>query len=124
MAENICLMLTQSDSHNVLVRVLSLAAAGVDLHQRTVLYVGGRWIDLARAGVLEQHERILKPIYKGLSVMELFRHFQNAGGQLWVSSSDAQRQGPDKRALIEGVTFVDEKTLLTFLTLGTVVLNF
>ncbi len=117
-------MLTQSDTHNVLVRVLSLAAAAVDLHQRTVLYVGGRWIDLARAGVLEQHERILKPIYQGLSVMELFRHFQNAGGQLWVSSSDAQRQGPDKRALIEGVTFVDEKTLLTFLTQGTVVLNF
>jgi hypothetical protein len=86
--------------------------------------VGGRWTDLARAGVLEQHERVLKPIYKGLSVLELFRHFQNAGGQLWVSSSDAQRQGPDKRALIGGVTFVDEKTLLTFLTQGTVVLNF
>ena len=124
MAENICLMLTQSDSHNVLVMVLSLAAAAVDLHQRTVLYMGGRWTDLARVGVLEQHERVLKPIYQGLSVLELFRHFQNAGGQMWVSSSDAQRQGPDKRALIEGVTFVDEKTLLTFLTQGTVVLNF
>ena len=57
-------------------------------------------------------------------MMELFRHFQNAGGQMWVSSSDAQRQGPDKRALNEGVTFVDEKTLLTFLTQGAVVLNF
>ena len=124
MAENMCLMLTESDTINVLVRVLSLAAAAVDLHQRTVLYVGGRWIELARAGALEQRDRILKPIYKGLSVVELFRHFQNAGGQLWVSSSDAQRQGPDKRALIEGVTFVDEKTLLTFLTQGTVVLNF
>jgi len=124
MTENMCLMLTESDTTNVLVSVLSLAAAAVDLHQRTVLYLGGRWIELARVGVLEQRDRLLKPIYKGISVMELFRHFQNAGGQLWVSSFEAQRGGPDKRALIEGVTFVDEKTLLTFLTQGTVVLTF
>ena len=124
MTENMCLMLTQADTTNVLVRVLSLAAAAVDLHQRTVLFVGGKWTELAKVGNLEQHDRILKPMYGGLSVLELFRYFQHAGGQLWVSSSDAQRQELGRRPLIQGFTFVDERTLLTFLTQGTVVLNF
>ncbi len=123
MAENICLMFTQADTFDVLVRVLSLAAAAVDLHKHTVLYVGGRWVELVKAGALEQREREFKAIYK-VSVVELFRHFQNAGGQLWVSSFDAQQQDLGKKALVEGVTFVDDKTLLTFLTQGTVVLNF
>jgi hypothetical protein len=88
MAENICLMLTETDTQNVLARVLSLAAAAVDLHKRTVLYVDGHWGKLVKAGEIEKHERVLKPLY-GLSVVELFRHFQNAGGQLWTSSSGA-----------------------------------
>ena len=123
MTENICLMFTQADTTDALVRVLSLAAAAVDLHKRTVLYVGGRWIELARPGALEQREREYTKTYK-VSVMELFRHFQNAGGQLWVSSLSAQQLDLVKWPLIEGATVVDDKTLLTFLTQGTVVLNF
>jgi len=57
-----------------------------------------------------------------------FLHFQNAGGQLWVSASDAQRywslKGLDKAVLIQGAIVVDDKTLLTFLAQGTVVLTF
>ena len=124
MAESICLMLTESTNASALVRVLSLAVAAVDLHKRTVLYVGGEWIDLATsAKYLEQRERIYQGTYK-VSVLELFRHFQQAGGQLWVSSSSVQGLDLVKRPLIQGTTVVDDQTLLTFLTQGTVVLNF
>lgn len=123
MAENICLMLTEATTTNALVRVLKMAVAAVDLNKRTVLYVDGRWAELARAGEFEQREREIKTLYK-LSVVELFRHFQNAGGQLWVSSFHIQQMDLGKRPLVAGATAVDEKTLLTFLTQGTVVLNF
>jgi hypothetical protein len=126
MAENICLILTELtlNSRNGLPRVLSLAAAAVDLHKRTVLYVGGSWLDLALAGGLERRVQVNKAVWKGYFVVELFRHFQSAGGQLWVSSFEAQQHNLGKEALEQGVTFVDDKTLLTFLTQDTVVLNF
>ena len=124
MAENVCLMLTETDTQSVLARVLTLAVAAVDLHKRTVLYLDGQWGRFAKAGELEKHERVLKSIYGSLSVVELFRHFQNAGGQVWASSSLAQRQDFGKQVLIQGVTFVDERMLMSFLTQDTVVLNF
>jgi hypothetical protein len=120
MAENICLMLIEADTLHMLARVLSLATAAVDQHKRTVLYVGERWAELAWTGVLEKRDREFKASSKGLSLGELFHHFQNTGGQLWVSAFDA----PGKQPLAEGVTVVDDKTLLTFLTQDTVVLNF
>jgi sulfur relay (sulfurtransferase) DsrF/TusC family protein len=124
MAESICLMLTESTNASALVRVLSLAAVAVDLHKRTVLYVGGGWIELARSDkYLEQRERDYQRNYK-VSVMELFLHFQHAGGQLWVSSLSVQGLDLVKWPLIQGATVVDDQTLLTFLTQGTVVLNF
>jgi hypothetical protein len=123
MAENMCLMLTEATTTSALVRVLSLATVAVDLHKRTVLYVGGRWIELARPGDLEQRERNYQRTYK-VSVMELFRHFQHAGGQLWVSALGVQGLDLVKWPLIQGATVVDDQTLLTFLTQGTVVLNF
>lgn len=123
MTENICLMLTEATSTNALARVLSLAIAAVDLHKRTVLYVGGRWADLARAGEFEQHEREFKTFYK-ISVVESFRYFQSAGGQIWVSAFNAQPWDLSKRPLVQGASIVDDKTLLTFLTQETVVLNF
>ncbi len=123
MTENICLMFTQAESHSAILRVLSLAVAAVDLHKRTVLYVGGRWTELVKPALLEQTEREYLKTYK-VSVVELIRHFQNAGGQLWVSSFDAQQMDLVRWPLIEGATVVDDKTLLTFLTQGTVVLNF
>ena len=91
MAETMCLMFTQSDSFGDVLRVLSLAAAAVDVYKRTVLYVGGRWIELARSDkFLADRERDYQRSYK-VSVVELFRHFQNAGGQLWVSALSAQQ---------------------------------
>ena len=123
MTENICLMFTQADTSGVILRVLSLAVAAVDLHKRTVLYVGGRWTELVKPALLEQTEREYLKTYK-VSVVELIRHFQNAGGQLWVSSFDAQQMDLVRWPLIEGATVVDDQTLLTFLTQGTVVLNF
>ncbi len=124
MAENICLMFTESETHSSLVRVLSLAAAAVDLHKRTVLYLGGSWIELARSDkYLENRERDYQRTYK-VSVVELFRHFQNAGGQLWVSALSVRDLDLVKWPLIAGATVVDDTTLLTFLTQGTVVLNF
>jgi hypothetical protein len=123
MTENICLMFTESESHSSIVRVLSLAAAAVDLHKRTVLYVGGRWVELVKPAELEQREREYMRTYK-VSLVELIRHFQNAGGQLWVSALDAQQLDLVRWPLIQGATVVDDQTLLTFLTQGTVVLNF
>ena len=126
MAENICLMLSETDTTNVLFRVLSLAATAVDLHKRTVLYVGGQWAGLAQQGQLERRDRELqlKGFYKGTPLVDLFRHFQNAGGQLWVSAFDAQRMNLNTHPLIAGAYVVDESTLLDFVTQETVVLNF
>lgn len=123
MTENICLMLTEADTTNVLGRVMSLATAAVDMRKRTVLYVAGHWADLARAGEFEKRERDFKMIYK-LSLVELFRHFQSGGGQLWVSAFNAQQWDLGKRPLVAGASVVDERTLLTFLTQETLVLNF
>ncbi len=124
MAENVCLMFTEAETTNALVRVLSLAAASVDMRKRTVIYVDGHWLELAKAGYLEQQDRELKRIYKGQSVLDLFRHFQNGGGELWVSAIAAQRRDLSRLTLIAGVRFVDELTLLTFLHENTLVLNF
>ncbi|HEX7736869.1 MAG TPA: hypothetical protein VF458_18635 [Ktedonobacteraceae bacterium] len=123
MAENMCLMLTESESHSALVRVLSLATTAVALHKRTVLYVGGGWMEIARPGTLEQRERDYQRTYK-VSVVELLRHFQNAGGQLWVSAWSVRDLDLVKWPLIQGATVVNDQTLLTFLTQGTMVLNF
>jgi hypothetical protein len=128
MTENICLMLQSSDMNDdlMLSRALEQVAAAVDLHKRTVLYLGGRWVALAKAGVLERRAHDHKVRYK--NTWDFFLHFQNAGGQLLVSASDAQRywslKGLDKAVLIQGAIVVDDKTLLTFLTQGTVVLTF
>ena len=126
MAENICLMLTETQSTTVLIRVLSLAAAAVDLRKRTILYVGGAWWGLAQQGQLERYDRELqlKGFHLGTPLVDLFRHFQNAGGQVWVSALDAQRMDLNKHPLIAGAYVVDERTLLDFVTQGTVVLNF
>lgn len=123
MAENMCLMLTESESHSAPVRVLSLATTAVALHKRTVLYVGGGWLEIVRAGRLEQLERVYQEKYQ-VSVVQLRRHFLNAGGQLWVSAWSVRDLDPVKRPLIQDVTVVDDQTLLTFLTQGTMVLNF
>ena len=128
MTENICLMLMTPNQEDDLMlnRALEQAAAAVDLHKRTVLYLGGRWVVLAGAGVIERRAHAHKVLYK--NTWEFFLHFQNAGGQLWVSASDAQRhwskKGLDKAVLIQSAIVVDDKTLLTFLTQGTVVLTF
>jgi hypothetical protein len=124
MAENICLMLTEAESTNALIRVLSLAAAAVDLHKRTVLYVAGQWAPLAQAGQLERRDRELKGFYKGTPLVDLFRHFQNAGGQVWVSAFTAQHMNLNTSPLIAGAYVVDERTLLDFVTQETAVLNF
>lgn len=124
MTENICLILmSNGDDDFILFRVLQQAVAAVDLHKRTVLYLGGCSVMLAKAGALETHTRDLK---RFPGIMELFPHFQNAGGQLWVSSSDLQqmRLDPVKHPLIQGAVVVDDKTLLTFLTQDTLVLTF
>ena len=119
-------MLTETESTNVLIRVLSLAAAAVDLHKRTVLYVGGPWAELAQLGQLERRDRELqlKGFHLGTPLVDSFRHFQNAGGQLWVSALDAQRMDLNKHPLIAGAYVVDERALLNFVTQETVVLNF
>ncbi len=124
MAENICLMFTESDVSNTLIKVLSLAAAAVDLHKRTVLYVGGRWADIAQPGELERRDRELKGLYKGTPLVELFQHFLSGGGQVWVSAFNAQQMDLNKYPLIPGAFVVDDHALLTFLTQDTVVLNF
>ena len=124
MTENICLMLTESESIATFVRGLSLAVAAVDLHKRTVLYVDGPWTDIATREALERRESLVKMVYKDLSVLSLFRHFLNAGGQVWISPLGAQALQRSKQPLVAGVRVVDEQTLLTFLTQGTVVLNF
>ena len=126
MAENICLMLTETESTTVLMRALSLAAAAVDLHKRTVLYVAGHWAGLAQSGQLERRDRELrlKGVYQEAPLVDLVRHFQNAGGQVWVSAFDAQQMNLDARSLITGAYVVDERTLLNFVTQETVVLNF
>ena len=100
MTENICLMLTESDTTNAFVRVLNLAAAAVDLRQRTVLYLAGRWADYAQAG-----------------------HFQQGGGQIWVSAFNASNWDLNKHPLAAGATVVDDRTLLNIITQGTAVLN-
>jgi hypothetical protein len=123
MAENICLMLTEATTTNTLIRVMKMAVASVELHKRTALYLAGRWTELARTGELEKYEREINNLYK-LSLMELFRVYQNAGGQVWVSSFNIQQMDLSKRPLIAGAIVVDEKALLTFLTQGTVTLNF
>ncbi len=120
-------MLSETQSTTVLIRVLSLAAAAVDLHKRTVLYVAGGWWDLAQQGQLERYDRELqlKGFHLGTSLVDLFRHFQNAGGQVWVSALDAaQRMNLNKHPLIAGAYVVDERTLLDFVTQETVVLNY
>ena len=126
MAENICLMLSEAESTTVLIRVLSLATAAVDLHKRTVLYVGGGWAALAQQGQLERRDRQLqlKGFHIGTPLVDLFHHFQNAGGQLWVSAFEAQRMNLNTHPLIAGAYVVDERTLLDFVTQETVVLNF
>ena len=80
MTENICLMFTQAESHSAILRVLSLAVAAVDLHKRTVLYLGGRWIELARPGELEQRDREYMRTYK-VSVVTLGRGDTIGGGR-------------------------------------------
>ncbi len=106
--------------------MLSLATAAVDLHKRTVLYVGGGWATLAQQGQLERRDRELqlKGFHLGTPLVDLFRHFQNAGGQVWVSALDAPRRDLDNHPLIAGAYVVDERTLLDFVTQETVVLNF
>jgi hypothetical protein len=126
MAENICLMLSETDSTRVLFRVLSLAAAAVDLRKRTVLYVAGQWASLAQPGQLERYDRELQ--LKGFPteshLVDLFRHFQNAGGQVWVAAFNAQQMNLNTHPFIAGAYVVDERTLLDFVTQETVVLNF
>lgn len=119
-------MLSETESTTVLIRVLSLAAAAVDLHKRTVLYVGGPWADLAQQGQLERRDSELRHYkgYKGASLVDLVRQFQNAGGQVWVSASEAQEKYMSRYPLIAGAYVVDERTLLDFVTQETVVLNF
>ena len=80
-------------------------------------------MEIARPGTLEQRERVYQRTNK-VSVVELFRQFQNAGGQLWVSAWSVRDLDLVKWPLIEGATVVDDQTLLTFLTQGTMVLNF
>jgi hypothetical protein len=125
MTENICLMLTESNTTNAYVRALKLAATAVDLRQHTVLYLAGCWADYAQAGYLEKEEGNFRMFFpKGESIMDVFRHFQQDGGQIWVSAFNAANWNLNKHPLAAGATLVDDRTLLTFLTQGTVVLNF
>jgi hypothetical protein len=127
MAENMCLMVTgDSDNINPLVRAVELAAAAVDLHKRTVLYLDKGWNQYAQ---LES----FSALEKGKYTRELaanWRSFRNAGGQIWVSPPDLNPPIEkslikfNPQPLIEGIIIVDDKTLLTFLNQDTIVLTF
>jgi hypothetical protein len=124
MAENLCIMLTESEAFNTLVRVMLLVGAAGDLHKRAVFYVGGRWSYLAQQGGPERGEQQTKGINQGPPLTELLRRFQNGGGQVWLAADDAREMNLAKKPLIPGAYVVDEPTLLNFLMQDTVVLNF
>lgn len=123
MAENMCLMLMEAESQNMLARVLSLATAAVTLHKRTVLYVDEEWLEIAKPGNLQKRDRPYRTLFQ-ISPVELLRYFQQAGGQLWVSAWSVRNLDLARNPLIEGAIVVDDQTLMTFLAQETTVLNF
>src|SRR5258708_10010809 len=96
MAENICLVLATSGNFDMFTRVLELGVEALDLNKRTVLYLEWGWQRYARASEKEKY---------GRETVELFRRFQQAGGQLWVSPFKLDQKKP----LVEGATVVDDK---------------
>ena len=105
----------------VVIGALTLAVAAVDLHKRTVIYTGGQ-LNIATAGYLKKQGTRRRWGDAQESLVDLFRHFQQGGGQLWIPAfyTDLFEKAPSSR----GIRFVDEKTLLTFLMQDTLVLNF
>jgi hypothetical protein len=126
MAKNLCVMLTGYQTSSWLIKALSMAFVGVDLYQRTVLYVEGEGTAIAEPGMLELRDKSDKVIIKETapaSLVDMRGHFLNAGGQVWVSPFSA-RQVRGKYTLVPGAFVVDERTLLTFLAEDTVVITY
>jgi hypothetical protein len=126
MAKNLCVMLTGAQSSSWLIKALSMAFVGVDLYQRTVLYVEGLGTEIAEPDHLELRDTSDKKLIQETapaSLVDMRRHFQNTGGQLWVSPFSA-RQMRGLYRLVPGAIAVDERTLLTFLAEDTVVITY
>jgi len=116
MAENMCLMVTEGSEYiNSFTRAVELAAAAVDLHKQTVLYLDKDWNRYAQVEFFSAFEKRKQTRESAVKL----RSFLNAGGQLWVSPSNLSQE-----PLIEGASVVDDKTLLTFLNQDTIVLTY
>ncbi|HLW03317.1 MAG TPA: hypothetical protein VKT82_32030 [Ktedonobacterales bacterium] len=123
MAKNVCIMLiSYGETVAPAVDAFRLGAVSAEMGNRTVVYLGPDWPRsiIPRGHPEKGGKSFLGPIQN--SVLPHYQRFRAAGGVLWVTAQVAQDYTPDK--LIDGVTFVDERTLLEYLAQDTIALQF
>lgn len=119
MAKTVCIMLTSYEAPlNAATSAFRLGALSAEMGNRTVVYLSGEWPNhIILRGRLEreaqQTARLIKEQPPQEELLAHYRRFLAAGGIVWVSLENAS----DLRQhdLIEGVHFVDERTLLGLL---------
>lgn len=124
MAKNVCIMLISYEGMiTTAVDAFRLGAASAEMGNRTVVYPGTNWHkEIIPRGRLEKAAKSFVGSLPQNAVLPHYQRFRAAGGVWWVAAQVAQDYTPDK--LIDGVIFVDERTLLAFLVEDTLALQY
>jgi hypothetical protein len=125
MAKNVCILLNNYGEQmaNAAADAFRFGAVSAEMGNRTVVYLGANWHGtIIPRGKLEKQEKGFMGSLLANPLLPPLRRFQAVGGVLWVPAQAAQDYKPG--GVIDGVTFVDERTLLEFLAEDTITLQF